>query len=121
MVWEVNGVIGGSSASGTITTSGLYTAPSVTPSPAIVVVNAVSLKTPAAGAVTVVSLGTGPAYYVASTGNDSNSGSIGSPRRNSGSAIASYYARSNIFENNIVNATSQGLFLTASRIRNRIP
>jgi len=81
VVWEVNGVIGGNPAAGTITPSGVYTAPSVSPSPAIAIVTAVSEQTPAAAAVAVVSVGTGPAYYVSTTGNDGNNGSFGSPWR----------------------------------------
>jgi hypothetical protein len=79
VIWEVNGVVGGSSAAGTITPSGLYTAPSVTPSPAIVVVTAVSEQTPAAAAVAAISLGTGASFYVSTTGSDNNSGSFDSP------------------------------------------
>jgi hypothetical protein len=79
IVWEVNGVIGGTAAAGTITPSGVYTAPGVSPSPAIAIVTAVSEQTPAAAAVAVVSLGTGAAYYVATTGNDSHNGSFASP------------------------------------------
>jgi hypothetical protein len=81
VIWEVNGVTGGNAVVGTITPSGLYTAPGVSPSPAIVIVTAVSEQTPAAAAVAVISLGTGAAFYVATTGNDGNSGSIGSPWR----------------------------------------
>jgi hypothetical protein len=40
--WEVAGVAGGNSTVGTITTGGLYTAPSVLPNPSTVVVTAVS-------------------------------------------------------------------------------
>ena len=79
VIWEVNGAIGGSAAAGTIAPSGVYTAPSVSPSPAIVVVTAVSEQTPAAAAVAVVAVGTGATYYVATTGNDGNNGSFGSP------------------------------------------
>jgi hypothetical protein len=81
VIWEVNGVIGGSSAIGTITASGEYTAPSVAPSPAIVIVTAVAEQTPAAAAEVVVSIGTGATYYVSTAGNDTNNGSSGSPWR----------------------------------------
>ncbi len=40
--WQVNGVAGGDSTHGTISTSGLYTAPSAVPSPAGVTVTAIS-------------------------------------------------------------------------------
>ncbi|HET6930122.1 MAG TPA: hypothetical protein VFI45_07355 [Candidatus Acidoferrum sp.] len=45
--WEVAGVAGGNSTVGTITTSGLYTAPSAVPNPSTVVVTAVSQANPA--------------------------------------------------------------------------
>lgn len=38
VIWEVNGAEGGSSAVGTITTTGLYTAPAVPPTPATVTI-----------------------------------------------------------------------------------
>ncbi len=40
--WQVNGVTGGTSTVGTITTAGLYTAPSIVPTPATVTITAVS-------------------------------------------------------------------------------
>jgi hypothetical protein len=40
--WQVNGVAGGNSTVGTISTSGLYTAPATVPSPAAVTVKAIS-------------------------------------------------------------------------------
>ncbi len=81
VTWEVNGVIGGGIAIGTITSSGVYTAPSVAPSPAIVIITAVSQQNPAAGANAIVTMGAGATYYVATTGNDNNNGSFGSPWR----------------------------------------
>ncbi len=81
VIWEVNGVIGGDAAAGAISASGLYTAPAASPSPAIVVVTAVSAQTPAAAAVANITIGTGAAFYVATTGNDNNNGSIGAPWR----------------------------------------
>jgi uncharacterized protein (DUF1800 family) len=46
--WQVNGVPGGSTATGTISTAGLYTAPSTIPSPNTVSITAVTQATPAA-------------------------------------------------------------------------
>src|SRR5215472_5550250 len=37
VTWSVNGVVGGSTTVGVISNSGLYTAPAVAPSPAVVV------------------------------------------------------------------------------------
>ena len=42
VTWSVNGVVGGSAASGTISSSGMYSAPAVPPTPATVSVSAVS-------------------------------------------------------------------------------
>ena len=42
VTWQVNGITGGSSTTGTISTAGLYTAPAALPSPATVTVGAVS-------------------------------------------------------------------------------
>lgn len=42
VTWQVNGVSGGTSTVGTITTAGLYTAPTIVPTPATVTVTAVS-------------------------------------------------------------------------------
>jgi len=42
VTWQVNGVAGGNSTVGTISTSGVYTAPARVPSPAVVTVTAVS-------------------------------------------------------------------------------
>ncbi|HTK28758.1 MAG TPA: hypothetical protein VL309_04370 [Vicinamibacterales bacterium] len=40
VIWKVNGVVGGTAQAGTISTSGLYRAPNVAPSPAVVSVSA---------------------------------------------------------------------------------
>jgi hypothetical protein len=54
VTWSVNGVTGGNSQVGYVGTSGLYSAPSVAPSPAAVTVRATSVAVPAAvGAATV--------------------------------------------------------------------
>jgi len=42
IIWQVNGVVGGNSTVGTISTSGLYTAPAQVPDPATVTVTAVA-------------------------------------------------------------------------------
>src|SRR5207302_501067 len=42
VTWQVSGVTGGNATVGTISSSGLYTAPAVVPNPAIVTVTAVS-------------------------------------------------------------------------------
>ena len=46
LIWAVNGVVGGNSTVGTISTSGLYTAPSTIPTPAQVTVSATSSEVP---------------------------------------------------------------------------
>ena len=56
--WTVNGIPGGNSAVGTISTAGVYTAPAILPSPDIVTVQAVSVADPSKsgiGTITVTS------------------------------------------------------------------
>ena len=62
VTWQVNGVTGGNSTVGTISTSGLYTAPSTVPNPANVTVTAVSQADPTKSASATVTLTTGPSY-----------------------------------------------------------
>jgi len=59
VTWEVDGVVGGSAATGTISASGLYTAPAVVPSSPSVTVAAVSQADSQASASAVVTLGDG--------------------------------------------------------------
>ncbi|HEX4618649.1 MAG TPA: hypothetical protein VH135_02905, partial [Steroidobacteraceae bacterium] len=42
VAWEVNGLVGGNATVGTITSTGVYTAPTSVPTPATVIVTAVS-------------------------------------------------------------------------------
>src|SRR6266404_1747022 len=46
VTWQVNGIAGGNTSVGTISTTGVYTAPATVPSPAIVMVTAVSVADP---------------------------------------------------------------------------
>jgi hypothetical protein len=46
VTWQVNGIVGGNTMLGTITTGGLYTAPNSVPTPATVTVTAVSVADP---------------------------------------------------------------------------
>ena len=50
VTWSVNGVVGGNTATGTITTAGVYTAPGDLPSPASVQVAAISVADPSKAA-----------------------------------------------------------------------
>lgn len=58
LTWQVNGVTGGDSTNGTISSNGLYTAPSSTPTNPIVVVKAISGINPAIFGSATVSIGT---------------------------------------------------------------
>jgi uncharacterized protein (DUF1800 family) len=49
VVWQVNGVTGGSAATGTISSAGLYTTPATLPSPNTVTISAVNSAAPVAG------------------------------------------------------------------------
>jgi hypothetical protein len=55
--WGVNGVVGGNSTVGTISASGLYTAPSAVPNPATVTVTATSQAVPSASGSASVTIG----------------------------------------------------------------
>src|ERR1700740_2774454 len=56
VTWEVNGVAGGSSSTGTISTAGLYTPPVTVPSPSTVSITAVSQASSAASGSMVESI-----------------------------------------------------------------
>jgi hypothetical protein len=83
VLWQVNNAVGGSAASGTITTGGLFTAPAVLPSPAAVTVTAVATSDGAeTSTATITLLATPPSgaqYYVATNGSDSNPGTLAAP------------------------------------------
>ena len=77
VTWQVNGVAGGNDSVGTVSSAGLYTAPSVIPSPANVTVTAVSQAASAkSGSATVTVVGFSDAtlngqYSFLLTGDDS--------------------------------------------------
>ena len=52
VTWQVNGITGGSTATGTISSGGLYTAPAILPSPSTISIGAISQVTSAASATT---------------------------------------------------------------------
>ena len=79
VTWQVNGVTGGSAATGTIDSTGLYSAPAAVPSPAVVTVTAVSQADSTKSASAQVTIQA--AFYVSTAGNDSNPGTITSPWR----------------------------------------
>jgi hypothetical protein len=85
VTWEVNGVAGGNSTAGLISTNGLYLGPSTVPSPASLSVTAVSQADPnksASATVTVqVASRSGVTHYVATRGKDTNSGTLSAPWR----------------------------------------
>ena len=56
VTWEVNGVAGGSSSTGTISTAGVYTPPATVPSPSTVTITAVSQASSAASGSMVESI-----------------------------------------------------------------
>jgi hypothetical protein len=83
VTWQVDNITGGSATVGTISSSGLYTAPATLPNPPYATVTAVSQAQPSASATATITLltqaATGTTYYVATTGNDSNSGTAAKP------------------------------------------
>jgi hypothetical protein len=60
VTWEVNGVAGGNSTVGTIDDTGLYTAPSAVPSPALVTITAVSQADPTVSGSYPITIATAP-------------------------------------------------------------
>ncbi len=127
VTWQVNGVDGGSPSIGTISASGLFTAPSVVPDPAIVNITAVSKASPAATATATLTLvahaATGSIHYVATTGKDSNPGSLSLPwhtiqhAANSAHAGDTIYARGGVYNETVtipVSGSATSGYLTFS-------
>lgn len=115
VTWQVNGVTGGNATAGTISSSGLYTAAGAVPSPATVTVTAVSQAdtTKSASAQVTITAGVSIAFYVATTGSDSNPGTLSSPWRtiqhaaNSVQAGDTVYVRGGVY-NESVNISVSG-------------
>jgi hypothetical protein len=83
VTWQVDNANGGDSTIGTISATGLFSAPSALPAPATATITAVSQADPTKSATAAVTLVTQPAsgttHYVATSGNDSNSGTLSQP------------------------------------------
>ena len=60
VTWQVNGVAGGNSTVGTVSSAGAYTAPSAVPSPALVSVSAVSVADPTRSGAAQVTIAAAP-------------------------------------------------------------
>jgi uncharacterized protein (TIGR03437 family) len=76
VIWEVNGQIGGNSAVGTISATGVYTAPADLPSSAAVIVTAVSQAAPSALASVTVNLQNPLPVVTSVTPNPVNPGNV---------------------------------------------
>src|SRR5437764_297083 len=115
VTWQVNGVAGGNATVGTISSAGLYTAPAAVQSTTTVTVTAVSQAdaTKSASAQVTISPITGMAFYVSTTGSDSNPGTLSSPWRtiqhaaNSVQAGDTVYVRGGVY-NESVNISVSG-------------
>lgn len=92
VTWQVNGVSGGNSTNGLVSTTvlgtaneALFLAPSAVPSPASVSVTAVSQADPTKSATATVTIQlpsrSGVTYYVSTSGNDNNAGTLAAPWR----------------------------------------
>jgi Protein of unknown function (DUF1565) len=92
VTWQVNGVSGGNSASGLISTTvlgtaneAIFLAPAAVPSPVSVSVTAISQadSTKSATATVTIQLPSrsGVTYYVSTSGNDNNAGTLAAPWR----------------------------------------
>jgi hypothetical protein len=101
VTWQVDNADGGDSTTGTISASGLYTAPSALPTPASATVTAVSQADPTKSATAVVTLVTQPAtgttYYVSTAGSDSNPGTFSHPWKTIQHAADSISAGDTVF------------------------
>ena len=121
VTWQVNGMTGGNATVGTISSSGLYTAPGVVPNPATVTVTAVSQAdaTKSASAQVTITAATGMAFYVSTTGSDSNPGTLSSPWRtiqhaaNSVQAGDTVYVRGGVY-NESANISVSGSLIAGS-------
>src|SRR6266481_5644839 len=82
IIWQVNGTQGGSAATGTISTTGLYTAPQCPSGAVTVTARSFYDSTKFANANVALTSGAAAAgYYVSTSGSDSNSGTACSPWR----------------------------------------
>jgi hypothetical protein len=115
VTWQVNGATGGSASTGTISTSGVFTAPATVPSPATVTVTAIAqanTSMSASATVTITAAGTGASFYVSTSGNDSNPGTITSPwltiqhAANSVQAGGTVYVRAGTYNQSVTIAVS---------------
>jgi hypothetical protein len=90
VVWQVNNATGGTAATGTITQAGQFTAPASLPAPASVTITAVSAADPGVSATATITLvsqaASGTTFYVATTGADTNPGTLDAPFRTIGHA-----------------------------------
>jgi hypothetical protein len=103
VTWQVNGVSGGTSTNGVVSTTvlgtaneAIYLGPSTVPSPASVSVTAISQADPTKSATATVTIQlpsrSGVTYYVSTAGNDTNAGSLAAPWRTIQHAANSVHA-----------------------------
>lgn len=92
VTWQVNGISGGNSTNGLVSTTvlgtaneALYVGPTAIPSPASVSVTAISQADPTKSATATVTIQapsrSGKTYYVSTSGNDNNAGTSSAPWR----------------------------------------
>jgi len=134
VTWQVDNANGGNASTGTVTSTGLFTAPSNLPTPATATITAVSQADPSKSATAVVTLVTqlasGNTYYVATTGNDSNPGTLSQPWKtiqhaaDSVQAGDTVYVRGGVY-NKLVrirgSGSSDGGFITFSNYPGEFP
>jgi hypothetical protein len=77
VAWQVNGVVGGNSTVGTISTAGMYTAPTSVPSPATVTITAISAADTARSGTAQVTVTPAASAAATSGGGGSSGGSSG--------------------------------------------
>jgi hypothetical protein len=101
VAWQVDNANGGDSTTGTVSNTGLFTAPSTLPTPATATITAVSQADPTKSATAVVTLVTQPAsgttYYVSTSGSDSNPGTLLKPWKTIQHAADSVHAGDTVY------------------------
>jgi hypothetical protein len=112
VVWQVNNVVGGMAATGTVSTSGIYTSPATLPALGSVTVTASLAGNPwvtAAATITLIAAApTGHTYYVATTGSDTAAGTESAPFRTIKHAVGliaagdTVYVRQGVYKERLV-------------------
>jgi parallel beta-helix repeat protein len=116
VIWQVNNVIGGTAATGTISAAGIYTGLTTLPPLGAVTVTAALAGNPMVTATATITIAatapTGKTYYVATTGNDTAAGTEAAPFRTIKHAVGliapgdTVYVRQGVYNERLVSLKS---------------